>query len=132
MTRSTRTRLSFFAALAALVLAGHAHANDVTPKDGYAALDRYVAPKNVDKRWFFAPSGASLHETLDRWAAQAGWKAVTWRLPEDTDFTLGQARRFDGDVEQAAKSLIAAIGSEANLVLHADKTTQTLTLTAEQ
>jgi hypothetical protein len=132
MTRSNRTRLSFYAAIAALVFAGTAHADEGMPKDGYTALDRYVAPKSEVKRWFAAPSGASLHETLDRWAAQAGWKAVVWKLPEDTDFTLGQARRFDGNVEQAAKSLIEAIGAEANLVLHADQATRTLTVTAEQ
>jgi hypothetical protein len=132
MTQLYRTRFSRCLVIAALALAGHAQADQSTPKDGYTALERYVAPKTVDKRWFSAPSGASLHETLDRWSAQAGWKAVVWNLPEDTDFTLGQARRFDGDIEQAAKSLLDAIGSEATLVLQADKKIQTLTITAEQ
>lgn len=132
MTLLFSTRISRYAAIVVFVLSGHAQADQVAPQDGYTALDSYVAPKTEDKRWFAAPSGASLRETLDRWAAHAGWKAIVWKLPEDTDFTMGQARRFDGDIEQAAQSLIDAIGVEASLSLHADKATKTLTVTAEQ
>lgn len=104
-----------------LALASTASFGQTTPA-GYAVLDHYVAPVGQpgNLHRFAAPSGASLHETLNRWAAQAGWKLVIWQLPEDTDFTLGAARRFDGDVGQAAKALIEAIGPEANLQVKAD------------
>jgi len=64
---------------------------------------------------FDAVRGASLRGTLEQWARQAGWQPLTWKLPEDTDFTLGASARFDGDFITATRNFVAALGSEAQL-----------------
>lgn len=64
---------------------------------------------------FDAVRGASLRATLEQWARQAGWQPLAWKLPDDTDFTLGASARFEGDFVTATRNFVAALGAEANL-----------------
>jgi len=122
---STLTALISSVAVCAAVLAPSAMASTASHSPvGYAPIEQYKAPPAPapgELRKFSAPSGASVLETLERWARQAGWEVVIWNLPADTDFTLGAAVKFEGDVGQAAKGLIAALGSEAHLVVTVDE-----------
>lgn len=64
---------------------------------------------------FDAVRGASLRATLEQWARQAGWQPLAWKLPEDTDFTLGASARFEGDFITATRNFVASLGAEAEL-----------------
>ena len=86
-----------------------------SPPKGYVPLDDYAASLSGVNAVFEAYRGASLRETLQRWASAAGWQEVVWKLPADTDFTLGAAARFQGDFLSATRSLVNALGAEANL-----------------
>lgn len=109
------------AALAAVLFAGGAHAAEPAPA-GYLSLDDYTVQvaaaspqKTEDAQVFEAIRGASLRATLDAWAQAAAWQPIVWQLPADSDFTLGAGGRFDGDFLLATKSLVNALGPEANL-----------------
>lgn len=86
-----------------------------SPPSGYVSLDDYAASPSGASAVFETYRGASLRETLQRWAQAAGWQEVVWKLPADTDFTLGAAARFQGDFLSATRSLVNALGAEANL-----------------
>lgn len=131
------TRTLGLAALSlSLSLSAMAHA--APPGDpataGYAALDRYVAPAptTAAAKRFSAPSGASFHETVDRWAAQAGWKPVVWQLPAETDFTLGKPSQFEGDLFEAIGQLAITLGSEATLLVSMSASHKIITITEAQ
>lgn len=62
--------------------------------------------------------GASLRATLEQWAAMSGWQPLVWKLPEDTDFTLGGSAHFEGDFVTATRSFINSLGAEAELRVH--------------
>lgn len=111
-------------ALAAATLMPGAYASQNNPPPGYVPLEQYgstrdgqraPAPKTPSGDLFEAVRGASLRATLDRWAQVSGWQPVVWKLPEDTDFTLGASGRFQGDFLSSTKALINALGPEANL-----------------
>lgn len=87
---------------------------------GYLALDQYetASPSGSaapGSGVFEAVRGASLRATLEAWAVQAGWQPLAWKLPEDTDFTLGASARFDGDFATATRSFVSALGAEAEI-----------------
>lgn len=65
-----------------------------------------------------AVRGASLRATLEQWAAISGWQPIVWKLPEDTDFTLGGSDHFEGDFVAATRSFINSLGAEAELRVH--------------
>lgn len=126
---STLTAIISSVAICAAVLAPSASAS--SSPAGYASIEQYkapAAPAPGELRKFWAPSGASVLETLERWARQVGWEVVIWNLPADTDFTLGAAVKFEGDVGQAAKGLIAALGTEARLVVTVDQKNRSITI----
>lgn len=56
-----------------------------------------------------------MRATLEQWARQAGWQPLAWKLPEDTDFTLGASARFEGDFITATRNFVASLGAEAEL-----------------
>lgn len=132
MTRLNRPFLTCLAVVVALASASSTCAEPATPGNGYVALDGYVAPVLPSKALYRTQSGASLHETLNSWAKQAGWKPVRWNLPEDTDFTLGDSRLFNSDVELATKAVLDAIGSEANLTLEVDRSNRVISVGPKQ
>ena len=113
-------KTSFVLSLLALALSAPCFAQSVPPS-GYVSLDEYNASRTETKvntpvgGVFEAIRGASLRATLQRWAQASGWQDVVWKLPGDTDFTLGATARFQGDFLSATRSLVNALGSEANL-----------------
>lgn len=99
--------------------ASFAHAQ-ATP-EGYLALDKFgetTSPAEATALVFTAERGASLRATLEQWAQKAGWQPISWKLPEDTDFTLGAAGTFNGDFVTATRAFVNALGSEADLRVH--------------
>jgi hypothetical protein len=87
---------------------------------GYTSLEGYS--ENVGSAdgspaipEFKAERGASLRTTLELWAEQAGWQPLSWKLPEETDFTLGASHTFKGDFVSVTRAFVAALGPEAEL-----------------
>jgi hypothetical protein len=83
--------------------------------EGYALLEDHPPSRTASAAVFETQRGASLRETLQRWAQQAGWQEVVWRLPASADFTLGANARFEGGFVGATRSLVDALGREADL-----------------
>ena len=83
-----------------------------------------LAPVLPAAPMFEAKLGASLRDTLDKWAGQAGWGKVSWKLPEDLDFTLGVADKNEGDFMVATRALVSALGCEAELRVLFNPTTK--------
>lgn len=113
------TKLAVFALMASLIV-GAAHAAESAAPEGYIPLEQYgpadaTTAAKLGVALYEAPRGASLRATLDKWASSAGWQPVVWKLPEETDFTLGASGRFEGDFVTASKALVNALGPEANL-----------------
>ncbi len=106
-----------FASLLFLV-GGHAFAQQ--PPSGYLSLEQYetatVKPATASVPVVYeAVRGASLRATLERWASLSGWQPLAWKLPEETDFTLGASARFEGDFVTATRAFVSALGPEAEL-----------------
>lgn len=107
--------------LASALSAGSCLAQSAPPS-GYLSLDQYGQAKDsavpaVAKpgALFEATRGASLRATLEKWVADAGWQPLAWKLPDETDFTLGASAKFQGDLVTATKAFIEALGPEAEL-----------------
>lgn len=118
--------------LASLVLTGVASAQI---PDGYETLDGYQPLESISGTQatrldattvspayplagngiYEAVRGASLRQTLQRWAQVSGWQDIVWKLPNEADYTLGASARFKGDFLSATRALIDALGPEANL-----------------
>ena len=88
----------------------------------YVPLDKYDAnrrAKTLNKQpasiSYVALKGASLRATLEHWAKISVWQEVVWKLPADTDFTLGASGRYEGDFLSVTKELISSFGSEGKL-----------------
>lgn len=64
---------------------------------------------------FTVVRGDSLRATLERWSKQAGWQEIAWKLPEDSDFTLGANATFNADLVTATRAFVRALGIEAEL-----------------
>lgn len=101
------------------LLCAQAASAQSAPPAGYVTLDAYqpragAADARKSHR-FEAVRGASLRQTLEQWAHEAGWQPVSWQLPEDVDFTLGAGARFEGDFVTALRGFINALSPEANL-----------------
>jgi hypothetical protein len=88
-----------------------------TPPAGYVTLDQLPTAESqpVANGMYEAVTGASLRATLERWAKTSGWQPVVWKLPEDTDFTLGGSGRFEGDFITATRAFVDSLGPEADL-----------------
>ena len=110
----------FAVALSALALSTSCFAQS-SPPNGYVSLDEYQAARTETvvrtpvNGMYEAIRGASLRATLQRWARASEWQDIVWKLPDDTDFTLGATARFQGDFLSATRSLVNALGTEANL-----------------
>lgn len=87
-----------------------ASADPAQPAPAFQGVTPAAAPTLFD-----AVRGASLRATLEQWARQAGWQPLAWKLPEDTDFTLGASARFEGDFVTATRNFVASLGAEAEL-----------------
>ena len=128
---------SLLAGLLLCTLAVPSWAQTAAPA-GYVTLDDYQAPradtlvKTPVNGLYEAVKGASLRATLQRWAHASGWQDIVWKLPEDTDFTLGATARFQGDFLSATRSLINALGSEANLRVKLHHANRVLVVEAAQ
>lgn len=64
---------------------------------------------------YVAERGTSLRTTLEQWSKKAGWQPISWKLPEDLDFTLGAQGVFNGDFVTATRAFINSLGTEAEL-----------------
>ncbi len=87
---------------------------------GYLSLEQYDSARQKPAEAkaavvYEAVRGASLRATLERWAVQSGWQPLAWKLPEETDFTLGASARFEGDFLTATRAFVASLGPEAEL-----------------
>lgn len=60
-----------------------------------------VKPKQV----WVAEAGSTLRETIEQWAAKAGWH-VDWK-PEDLNYGISGSIRIEGSFEEAASQLFA-------------------------
>jgi len=85
---------------------------------GYLSLEQYDSARQKPAEAkasvvYEAVRGASLRATLEHWAALSGWQPLAWKLPEETDFTLGASARFEGDFITATRAFVASLGPEA-------------------
>ena len=113
---------AIFATIALLVGASLPAAAQTAPSapSGYLSLEQYdqsrqTEPKAAVPTVYEVVRGASLRATLERWALASGWQALAWKLPEETDFTLGAAARYEGDFVTATRAFINSLGPEAEL-----------------
>lgn len=86
------------------------------PPPGYAALDSVeTAVLGATVYRYAVKPGSSFRTTLETWSKKAGWKPVVWQIPAKTDFTLGAGGGFDGNIVEASRSLVRAMGPQAAL-----------------
>lgn len=114
-----------------LGLSSFTHAQEAP--DGYTSLDQYgqqdvkkvedapAVPLDKQNLTYVVESGASFRETLDLWLERVGWQKLSWKLPADTDFTLGAHAEFTGDFITATSSFINSLGAEAKIRVHFKK-----------
>lgn len=110
---------ALFVTLALLLGAVYPAAAQQAPS-GYLSLDQYEqtrqpAPKATAPVVYEVVRGTSLRATLERWASISGWQPLAWKLPEETDFTLGASAKFEGDFITATRAFVASLGPEAEL-----------------
>lgn len=108
-----------FATLALLV-GGLTSAHAQQAPSGYLSLEQYDSARQKPTEAkasgvYEAVRGASLRATLERWASLSGWQPLAWKLPEETDFTLGASARFEGDFITATRAFVASLGPEAEM-----------------
>ncbi|MDO8416468.1 MAG: TcpQ domain-containing protein [Agitococcus sp.] len=117
------TKLSLFLGSVALIGLNTLTATAAPPD--YLPLEQYDASRLASasvkppaSAMYVALKGASLRATLENWAQISGWQEVIWKLPPDTDFTLGATGRYEGDFVSVTKALVASFGEEAKLRVH--------------
>lgn len=127
------TPKNFSGVVLAFMLGFSAHAMAQEAPEGYTSLDQYgqEAPKkqeaaaevplDLQSRTYSVEFGASFRETLDAWLQQVGWQKLSWKLPPDTDFTLGGRGDFKGDFVTATTAFVNSLGKEAKIHVHFNK-----------
>jgi hypothetical protein len=111
--------------LGSLAFVGCLTFNASAAPPGYLLLEQYDANRLTTTTAAVPPTlvyaalkGASLRATLEHWAQISGWQEVDWRLPPETDFTLGANGRYEGDFISVTKALVSSFGDEAKLRIH--------------
>lgn len=101
---------------------------------GYTSIDQYgqsdavkveevkpAVPLDQQNLTYVVEPGASFRDTLESWLTRVEWQKLAWKLPPDTDFTLGARAEFTGDFVTVTKKFVNSLGSEAKFNVHFKK-----------